>query len=149
MDMRKILACCVLSLLALGALSSLAGCGGQEGGNGGQLEGKAWRATAFSDGMGGTLSPVAGSELTALFEEGTVSGFSGVNNFSGGYTVDGSSISIGPLATTLMAGDPELMDQEASYVAALQSAATFSVTGSKLELRSANGALAVSCETGE
>lgn len=142
--MRKVLACCVLSLLVTGVLSSLAGCGGQEAGNGGQLEGTTWRATAFSDGMGGTLSPIAGSELTAVFEEGLVSGSSGVNTFRGGYAVDGNSISIDPLATTLMAGDPELMDQEAAYVAALQSASSFSINGNRLELRGADGGLAVS-----
>jgi heat shock protein HslJ len=41
-----------------------------------------------------------------------------------------------------MACEQAVMDQEQQYLAALQSAATYRIDGSKLELRTADGALA-------
>jgi heat shock protein HslJ len=110
------------------------------------LAGTEWSATGYNNGKGAVVTPVAGSELTALFSaDGTVSGSSGVNTFSGEYTLDGLKITIGPLATTLMASsDPALAEQEAAYLAALQSAARFTIKGNELELRREDGALAVS-----
>ena len=35
-------------------------------------------------------------EVTALFEDGKVSGSDGCNNYSGAYTVDGTSLTVGP-----------------------------------------------------
>jgi len=110
------------------------------------LTGTEWSVTGYNNGKEAVVTPVAGSELTALFsEDGTVSGSSGVNTFSGEYTVENLKITIGPLASTMMASsDPALSEQEAAYLAALQSAARFTIRGNELELRREDGALAVS-----
>jgi heat shock protein HslJ len=110
------------------------------------LTGTDWSVTGYNNGKQAVVTPIAGSELTALFsEDGTVSGSSGVNTFSGEYTLDGLKITIGPLASTMMASsDPALSEQEAAYLAALQSAARFTIKGNELELRKEDGALAVS-----
>jgi heat shock protein HslJ len=59
--------------------------------------------------------------------------------------VTGKQVEISQLASTMMfCGAPEgIMDQETQYLAALRSAATFQVEGTTLELRTADGALAV------
>jgi hypothetical protein len=45
----------------------------------------------------------------------------------------------------MFCGEPEgVMDQEAQYLAALPTAARYSVSGPRLELRTADGALAAS-----
>jgi heat shock protein HslJ len=77
-------------------------------------------------------------------KDGTVSGKSGCNTYNGPYTVTGSQIKIGPLASTMMAcSDPAgIMDQEQQYLAALQTAATYQIEGNVLELRTSDGALA-------
>ncbi len=110
------------------------------------LAGTDWSVTGYNNGKQAVVTPISGSELTALFsEDGTVSGSSGVNTFSGEYTLDGLKITIGPLASTMMASsDPALAEQEAAYLAALQSAARFTIRGNELELRKEDGALAVS-----
>jgi heat shock protein HslJ len=61
------------------------------------------------------------------------------------YKLTGSQITIGPLASTKKyCGDPAgVMDQETQYLAALQTAATYQVEGTTLELRTTDGALAV------
>ena len=88
---------------------------------------------------------LAGTTLTADFgKDGTLSGNSGCNTYSGGYKVNGDQITIGPLASTMMAcSDPVgVMEQEAQYLAALQSAATYQIEGNVLQLRTKDDALA-------
>ena len=50
---------------------------------------------------------------------------------------------IGPLAATEMAGEPELMTQEAAYLQALQNATTWSISRGMLDMRDAGGATQV------
>jgi heat shock protein HslJ len=103
--------------------------------SGGSLEGPVWTVDHLT--VDGTEThPVEGSSLTATFDNGTVSGLAGCNSFTGGYTTDGDSIEIGPLASTLVFCDG-LMDQEAAYLGLLQSAETYSVDGDSLTLATA------------
>jgi len=110
------------------------------------LTGERWVATGVNNGSGGVASMVTGTTLTAIFaSEGTVAGSGGCNDFHGSYTTNGAGIKIGPLAATKKAcADPAGVDtQEAQYFAALQNATTYTITGTKLELRDAGGALQV------
>jgi heat shock protein HslJ len=107
------------------------------------LAGTSWMVNSYNNGNQAVVSVLEGSELTAEFaSDGTLSGSSGCNTFTGGYTVDGEKITIGPLATTMMACEEDLMNQEAQYLAALQSAAVYSIDGNTLQLRTADDALA-------
>jgi len=104
-----------------------------------------WLVTGYNNGQQAVVSVAAGSAPTAVFgTDGTVSGNATCNNFSGPYKIDGDKITIGPLASTMMAcASEELSAQEAAYLAALQSAATYQVRGATLDLRTADDALAV------
>ena len=55
-------------------------------------------------------------EFTA---DGSVSGFAGCNTFSGSYSTDGSTLTLGPLATTKMACQRPGSAVESDYLAAL------------------------------
>ena len=93
---------------------------------------------------GAVVSPVLGSTLTAEFADGTISGNSGCNQYTGPYEAEGTSITIGPLATTLRAcADPAVDQQETDYLAALALARTFSVAGGNLTLFREDGGIAV------
>jgi heat shock protein HslJ len=109
------------------------------------LTGITWTVTGYNNGKQAVVSAIVGTELTATFaEDGTVSGSGGVNTFSGPYTVGPLAISIGPLSATEMSSDqPGVMEQEARYLDALQSAARYRLEGDMLELRREDGALAV------
>ena len=110
------------------------------------LAGTSWLTTGYNNGNQAFVSLLTGTELTAEFgKDGTLSGSAGCNNFNGTFKVDGDKITIGPLASTMMACDqPEgVMEQEAQYLAALQSAATYSIEGNRLEFRTADDAMAV------
>jgi heat shock protein HslJ len=109
------------------------------------LSGTSWEVTSYNNGQQAVTGVLAGTTLTADFaSDGTLSGNSGCNTFSGEYKVNGDQITIGPLASTMMAcSDPAgVMDQETQYLAALQSAATYQIEGNVLQLRTKDDALA-------
>lgn len=109
------------------------------------LAGVTWVALFYNNGSGAAVSVLADTQITALFEDGgSLSGLAGCNNYMGGYTSDGSSITIAPPASTRKACPNPIMQQEAAYLAALPTAATYSIQGDRLELRTADGALVAS-----
>jgi heat shock protein HslJ len=109
------------------------------------LASTAWMAIGYNNGKQAVVSVSAGTELTANFgKDGNLSGNAGCNDYNGPYKVTGNKITIGPLSSTRkFCNDPEgVMDQEVQYLAALQSSATYKIEGTRLELRTADGALA-------
>ena len=95
-----------------------------------------WRLASLN---AGTV-PVAGSVPTVAFRaDNTVNADSGCNTFSGPYTVNGSSLTVGPLSGTQVACSQELGQQEAAYIIALQAAATYQISGSQLIIRNGAG----------
>jgi len=108
------------------------------------LPGTSWNVTSYNNGKGGVATLVADSELTLQFgKDGTISGSGGVNQYNGPYEADSRAVTIGPLALTKMAGEPDLMEQEAAFVKALESATQWKVAQGKLELRDADGSAMV------
>ncbi|MEO7230891.1 MAG: META domain-containing protein, partial [Candidatus Limnocylindrales bacterium] len=78
---------------------------------------------------------VAGSVIRLAFEGGNISVHAGCNSMSGTYSIDGDRLEVGALATTEMACEPALMEQD-RWVAGLLSAATISLSGDALTLAS-------------
>jgi heat shock protein HslJ len=108
------------------------------------LAGTRWKATSINNGRGAVVSLVKDSRLTLAFSsDGRVSGSAGCNQFNATYTQTREKITIAPPATTRkMCPDAAVMEQEAAFVKALASAATARWEGERLELRTADGALA-------
>ena len=94
-----------------------------------------WEVTAFNTGSAIT-SVALGSTITMDFDaDGQVSGNGGCNQYGGGYSVDGSNVSIGPLHSTMMAcPDEALGTQESQFLTALDMVETWSLTGDQLTL---------------
>jgi heat shock protein HslJ len=110
-----------------------------------ELSGSSWLVTAYNNGKEAVVSVAADSKLTLEFgADGQVSGEAGVNTFSGTYEYDGNTLSLGPLATTRMAGPQELMEQETLYLTALEASVSWEVVNGLLYLRDAEDALQVS-----
>ena len=109
------------------------------------VAGSKWEISAYNNGRGGVTTLVAATRMSIQFDvAGTASGSSGCNTFSGPYTTDGETISIGPLASTLkMCPDEKVMDQETQFLAALEAAASLEIRGHRMQLRNADGALQV------
>ena len=109
------------------------------------LAGTSWDVLAYNNGKQAVVSVLAGTKLTASFgKDGQLTGFAGCNDYNAPYKGTAPKISIGPVASTRKhcADPPDVMDQESQYLASLQTAATYRVEGTKLELRTAEGALA-------
>jgi len=109
------------------------------------LTGTRWVATQINNGKGGVASVVAGTTVTALFgDDGTVTGSSGCNDYSGSYTIDGSNLTFSALTSTRKACvDEAVTTQETQYLAALGKVKTFGSAGDRLQLRDEGGALQV------
>jgi heat shock protein HslJ len=110
------------------------------------LAGTDWEVNAYNNGKEAVVGVLEGTTLTASFgDDGSLSGNAGCNGYTGTFSVDGDQITIGPLASTMkMCDEPAgVMDQEAQYLAALQSAASYQIEGDVLELRTMDDAMAV------
>jgi heat shock protein HslJ len=110
------------------------------------LAGTSWEVLAYNNGKQAVVSVLAETKLTAVFGKGgSLTGFAGCNDYNASYKAAAPKISIGPVASTRKhCEEPAgVGEQETSYLAALETAATYRVEGSRLELRTADGGLAV------
>lgn len=99
------------------------------------LAGSEWRPSFIS-----AADLPAGVKIEVEFEpDGRITGSGGCNRFFGGYTVSGTHIKIGPLASTRK-GCPGLIKLEAAFFATLQAATSFEQTDTTLILFDASGA---------
>lgn len=92
------------------------------------ISGTSWKLNAFNNGQGAFVDVLSGTEVSAIFgEDGSLSGSAGCNNYTTQYEVDGSSITIGMAASTMMmCTEPAgIMEQETQYLAALPKATKF------------------------
>lgn len=120
--------------LALGAVGAMLLIGVALA-SGGELEGRTWVATELVV-DGSAVAPIEGTVITANFEDGGISGIASCNNYFGSYTVDGDSLTFGPLGSTLMACEGPIQDQETAYLTLLSQVDAYAVDGDTLTLRS-------------
>jgi heat shock protein HslJ len=117
-----------------------------EPGSGNPLAGASWQVTSYNNGAGGVVSVLEGTTLTASFSaEGDLSGSAGCNSYSTTYGISGSTlVTDPPIATRQVCGEPAgIMVQEAAFLAALDSAATFEITGNQLTIKNPGGQTAL------
>ena len=98
-----------------------------------EIEGAEWRLVEY----GPADAPVAALPaplVTVKFEAGgQLGGSGGCNSYGGTYQLDGQSLSVGEIASTMMAcADNTAMQQETTYFAALRSATGVQRTGDEL-----------------
>ena len=105
------------------------------------LEGTSWQLTEYVGAAGGVVAVPAGVTVTATFQDGTLSGNGGCNNYTAAYTVDGENLSIGEVRATLMACTGAAGPVEPPYLAILPKVATYSITGDTLELLNETGTI--------
>ena len=133
---RSALAMVAVGLVALVSLVS-SGCSSSAD-NSAALEGKIWKASEIAGVT--TVLTDKGTEVTAAFAAGKLSGSGGVNRYTATYEAQaGDKITISQPAATMMAGPPAAMAQEKAYFAALAKATTFAVTSDALTLTDDQG----------
>lgn len=108
-----------------------------------------WSITGYNNGKQAVVSVLAGTTLTLDFgTEGRVAGSAGCNRFTGAYTATDRTVAVsGAAATRRMCVEPAgIMEQEAAYLKALEMGTHVRIDGSRLEIRTADGALTVSAQ---
>lgn len=110
------------------------------------LAGVEWIATAINNGRQAVVSVIEETRPTAIFSESGVSGFGGCNRYQAPFRQIEGGIELGPAAATRkVCQEPAgVMEQESQFLAALETAASYRIDRDTLELRTTNGALAVS-----
>ena len=102
------------------------------------LEGKTWNLTSFNDGQN-LVSLVLDTQITAEFKEGTLSGSSGCNSYSGAFQQKEQNLSFDTFAVTMMACPQEdVMEQETAYLSTLTKVTRYTIDGNNLLLFDAN-----------
>jgi heat shock protein HslJ len=115
-----------MTVLAIVTALSLGACGDSQS----EIEGS-WLLVSGT--QSGTELPLeASNPLTLEFDSELASGHGGCNTFNGSYTLDGTSITFGPIASTQMAC--EALDLETMYMAGLGDVDTVSSDGDQLTL---------------
>ena len=87
------------------------------------------------------LDVIAEAGVTLELREGTAAGTSGCNQYSAGYSLEGTTASIvDPVSTEMFCGEPEgVMEQEQRYLTWLAEVETAQVHGRQLWLETADG----------
>jgi heat shock protein HslJ len=79
-----------------------------------------------------------GTQITAEFADGQVTGSAGCNNYSGSYittpAANGGRISISDLSPTMMLCEEEIMDQETRYLGSFMAATKYTIKDNELTI---------------
>lgn len=128
----------LVALLGAGTVLLVAACGDDDPdpAASSQLEG---REFVGSDVEGHDL--VEGTEIRLAFEADSMSAHAGCNRFAGGYTIEGGVLRAGALASTMMACEQSLMDQDAWLGEVLTGGPTLSVAGDTLTVTGSDGSV--------
>ena len=92
--------------------------------------------------LGGPVSQITVDpqiETSIDFDAGNLSGNVGCNGFGGEYTVDGNTLTFGPIMSTMMFCE-EFAVQESMTLSVLHEKATYELKGNTLTITSADGA---------
>ena len=117
---------CTVSLVAMLGCASAAS----------SLDGTQWQLAGWSL---SSLSPTDFA-ISAKFAGGQISGRSAVNSYSGKYELGpGDAFSVGPLASTRMAGPEPAMRAESGYLTLLGRAKSYKLSDGKLTLYDEGG----------
>jgi heat shock protein HslJ len=137
----------LVTVLALTGSLALTACGDDDSSDGGtsvaaeDLNGKTFASTSVS---GHEL--VTDTVVTLSFEDGTVGANAGCNSLSGGFTIEGGALTIGVLASTMMACDEALTAQDEWLSAFLSDDPAIGLDGDVLTLEEGDVTVTLSAQ---
>jgi heat shock protein HslJ len=102
-----------------------------------------WRVDSFATDANTVSAVLPETVIDVVFGIASVGGFAGCNSFSGTYGTNGNIVRVSPLATTRLACDQAVMDQEAAFLKALQGAALIDVRADAVNLTDLGGSVVV------
>ena len=134
----KILKIYLISLFALSGML-LAAC---SGGTANTVVGT-WRLDSY--GTPGNTTPAAPDVDTSITftEDGKIEGNVGCNGFGGDYTVEGNTITFGPIVSTLMFCEGPVGDQETTTLNVLVETVSYNIEGDIFTITSSDGSAVI------
>lgn len=111
------------------------------------LAGSFWSVTGINNQSGGVQSVLPDTEPSLLFQtDGLLFGTTGCNDLTGVYNFKDPSIEIREISVnkSFCESPDGVMDQERNMVSALENTATYTITGSSLNLRDTQGSTMLS-----
>lgn len=122
-----------LRAAAVALAGTLSACGNTTGTAGptDTLIGPTWRLVSIEG-----QAAIPGTHVTAVFgENDRIAGSAGCNRYLGAAVVRGETLVVSPMATTMMnCGAVGVMPQEQAYLAALQGATAYRISGTRLDM---------------
>lgn len=114
----------------------------------GDLAGTSWKVTGVNTGTAVESSALTEALTLDFGTDGSVSGNGGCNTFTGTYTQESTTITFSEFASTAKGCEPDVMEVEDHYLAALAAASTVERSGAALTLRDDAGAMQVTATLG-
>lgn len=102
------------------------------------LQGTKWTVNTLMDGEVASSSPTAASAWLQ-FDKDTVQVSAGCNSGSGTYRVSGNTLTVGDIATTRKACEPDIMTLENAVLGTLRGQVTFEIDSDRLTLKQPSG----------
>lgn len=93
-----------------------------------------------------SLDIVEGSTIEITLGDGQLSAYAGCNRIFGQYQLEGTTLVAGPLASTRMACEPELMDQDTWLIRLLESEPELRLEDDEMVITADTGVLVLSPE---
>lgn len=113
------------------------------------LADSAWEVISYNNGKEAVVSVILDTTIDLNFDNnGQLFGFAGCNHYAAPYAAADGSFSLGQsIKTDVVCSDPAgIMEQEDQYLAALATAATYTIDGDTMNMRTAEGATAVNLQ---
>jgi len=108
-----------------------------------ELAGTSWLATFVntesSDGVVTSSSIQAAQQTLSFATDGKISGNAGCNDYFANYEAKGKDLSISTIGSTKMFCGDGLMAEESAFLAALEKANTYRITGGSLQIFASDG----------
>jgi len=103
------------------------------------LPGTVWKLGSYFNGDQ-LVQPLPDAVITLnLQDDGQITGLSGINRYFGQYSINGVSLTMTGIGSTLMAGPEPLMDQESSYLQLLSAVTSYQLSGTSLDFYDKTG----------
>jgi len=108
-----------------------------------ELAGSSWVvnyvATGSQDGVVSSLDSQPAEQTLSFDADGKFNGKAGCNSYFGNYEVEDNKLSLGAIGSTKMACEEEVMKAESNFLATLEKADNYQITGNSLQIRDADG----------
>ena len=104
------------------------------------LEGTQWELVSYVTAANETVDVLPGTVITSLFNRGQVDGRGSCNDYAGSYVLSGEKLAVKVGGTTQKFCSPEeLMGQEKIFLGDLNNAASYKISGNRLEIYDEGG----------